>query len=475
MVQALTAQIFGRGPLRTRVSFCILIAVTVLAPLPFGSAEEHWIVIWAVVLALGIIVLSTQDLRPPHTRIIAAVLGVAAALILLVALQSASFPEIVPTHPIWTEAGPLLGLPAPKMLPASSAGTPWYSLGPALLLIQAFLAAYILSIDPARADTLLKAVALSGLVYAGYALLSSLVAQPIAPGLVEPFVNRNTAATYYGSCAVLWLAILLPGLAAGVSTQQRIRFARMPSLQLFGAGAAFLVMVIAVFLTTSRAGIALTFLALALTGTMILRRLFRKGLPFVLGVSVLLIGVAALLQQFGSRVALRIPGSGALDESRWILYEASVSAILDHPWIGTGLGTFAEVFPAYRPPDLPSRLIWEKAHSSLLELAVETGVPFTLLCVSLWLYGLFHLVRGCQNRRRGVRFPAAGLGVLVLGAGHSMADFSLQVPGYAIVFAAVLGCGLAQSKRPVSAPLRLPDTHAPGDRRKAPPNPVRTA
>jgi hypothetical protein len=36
-------------------------------------------------------------------------------------------------------------------------------------------------------------------------------------------------------------------------------------------------------------------------------------------------------------------------------------------------------------------------------------------------------------------------GIAVLSYLHSMIDFSLQIPGYLIVFAILLGCGLARA------------------------------
>ena len=47
--------------------------------------------------------------------------------------------------------------------------------------------------------------------------------------------------------------------------------------------------------------------------------------------------------------------------------------------------------------------------------------------------------------------PLAALCASVAGALHSMIDFSLQITGYAVVIAALLGAGLSQSFRSGSA------------------------
>jgi hypothetical protein len=50
-----------------------------------------------------------------------------------------------------------------------------------------------------------------------------------------------------------------------------------------------------------------------------------------------------------------------------------------------------------------------------------------------------------QIRRGGILVPAAALAVAVIAVLHSLIDFSLQIPGYAIVALSLIGAGVAQS------------------------------
>ena len=74
-----------------------------------------------------------------------------------------------------------------------------------------------------------------------------------------------------------------------------------------------------------------------------------------------------------------------------------------------------------------------------------------------------------MTRRRDSDIPAAAFGVGLLGSLHSLVDFSPQIPGFAVVWVTVLGCGLAQSVRgePAaarrSAPFTVEDRHPAGD------------
>jgi len=64
------------------------------------------------------------------------------------------------------------------------------------------------------------------------------------------------------------------------------------------------------------------------------------------------------------------------------------------------------------------------------------------------------MVLGNFARRRDNYMPATGAAVFLLGALHSCVDFSVQVTGFAVLFAAIVGCGLAQSISTQERPQR---------------------
>ena len=66
-------------------------------------------------------------------------------------------------------------------------------------------------------------------------------------------------------------------------------------------------------------------------------------------------------------------------------YKATLRMIADHPWFGTGLGTFAEAFPAYRSADTSMWGTWDMAHNTLLEIATEMGLPIAALVIVAWI------------------------------------------------------------------------------------------
>jgi len=121
--------------------------------------------------------------------------------------------------------------------------------------------------------------------------------------------------------------------------------------------------------------------------------------------------------------------------------------IAEHPWFGTGLGTFVWSFPSYRSTEVSLFGVWDRAHSTPLELIADLGIPLAVVTGLGWILILALLIRGATRRRRDRMVPLAALSVALICLLHSMVDFSLQVPGYAIVAFAVVGVGLAQSFR----------------------------
>jgi O-antigen ligase len=113
----------------------------------------------------------------------------------------------------------------------------------------------------------------------------------------------------------------------------------------------------------------------------------------------------------------------------------------DHPFIGTGVGSFATVFPQYQ--SVPGDATWEHAHNDYAEGLAETGMIGGVL-----IFGALLIFLRCAYRNLGAgpRNVAAwmqlgatlgGLGIII----HSFFDFNLRIPANAAWFA--MCCGIA--------------------------------
>ncbi|MGB9187097.1 MAG: O-antigen ligase family protein [Methylovirgula sp.] len=205
----------------------------------------------------------------------------------------------------------------------------------------------------------------------------------------------------------------------------------------------FFVCLTALFMTSSRAGVIISLAGMI--GACAFR--FRHDLPQKSGRLFTIVGaicgVLILFQFLGGSVSQRFDASGLSDEGRLDTYKGTLQMIADHPWFGTGLGTFVWAFPHYRSPPLWG--VWNMAHSTPLEVTAELGIPLALLIGLGWIFVLGILIRGILVRRRDTIVPLAAVTVSAIALLHSSVDFSLQLSGFAIVAMAVIGVGLAQS------------------------------
>ena len=265
-----------------------------------------------------------------------------------------------------------------------------------------------------------------------------------------PYVNRN----HFAGFAEILIPVALVPLVLG-----KVRRERLVLVSLFA-----LVPIVALLLAASRAGIISFVVEMLILFLLLLVRRIRSKYMLAGGVLVLCavlavswIGVQQVLARFTEYQTLDISigkrASMSLDT--WHIF-------LDHPMLGTGLGTLQMVFPPYET-HYDAKIV-NHSHNDYLEALAETGIPGGLCC--LWFLGVLFLesIRGLKEL--GSSFGAAlnlsGLvgcsGILV----HSIADFNLHMPANALLF--FVSAHLATARLDTS-PTGLPES-APPRRRK---------
>lgn len=237
-----------------------------------------------------------------------------------------------------------------------------------------------------------------------------------------PYVNRN----HFAGFAEILIPVALVPLVLG-----KVRRERLFLVSLFA-----LVPIIALFLSASRGGIVSFAVELLIMFALLLVRRIRSQYMLVGGVLVLCailavswIGVGQILERFTNKQSLEVTigkrASMRLDT--WHIF-------LDHPYLGTGLGTLQMVFPPYET--LYDAKIVNHSHNDYLEALAETGLPGTLCCA--WFLGVLFVesIRGLKELGKsfGAALNLAGLvgccGLLV----HSLVDFNLHIPANAMLF-----------------------------------------
>lgn len=274
------------------------------------------------------------------------------------------------------------------------------------------------------------------------------------------FINRNSLATFLGFGLILG-AVLIGRRFEG----PKVRSSRPRGLiERLGAEGqlvlvAMLILLLALLATQSRLGLSASMIGLGVTTLLLLWR--QGGLS--LGLAIAIVAVAALF--VGGAIVLA--GQGVSDRAlfsegdsitRITLYHQILGMIALRPWTGFGFDAFGSAFEAFRAPPLNGNVAFDLAHNSYLALWSEMGllvgsIPPLLLLVAGGLMA--------RRLRQGEDFPsnsAGAIGALVLGAVHSLGDFSLEIPANNYVLLVILGMGLARRTPPavslqVLAPL----------------------
>ncbi|WP_164935493.1 O-antigen ligase family protein [Bradyrhizobium guangzhouense] len=457
-----------------QVALWLLALAVVLSPLPLGSVGPVPAAVSVLTLSTALLCALVVPLRLAQLVVLAAALLLAMLYLFVLHEQLANQPwSVVSPYPVWSEAERLLGDTSQASLSAAR-NQPFFSAGLALVSFLSFATALVLSGERGSARRIFQIVAVSGAIYAVVAIVTFAIEpsrvflvyekQAHIGSLTSPFINRNTAAVYYGTCAAIWLSGIcerietrLPDGALSWSRLVR-HFDHDARRRLVGALACWLVCLLAMFLTGSRAGAGLSLVVMVgVTAASFRRRFSRKQRLLVLGAA--LLGALLLLYLLGGGVGGRFSSQGLADEGRLSTYRATWRMIDDFPWFGTGLGTFEWVYPSYRTDDISMSGIWNRAHDSWLELAAGGGVLIAGgVIISLIMLGGI-LIAGIRTRRKDRALPVAGFAVLVLAVAHSTVDFSLQIPAYAIVTFSILGVSVGQSFR--SLALRAGSRPAP--------------
>ncbi len=453
--------IFGSRPFW----FSAFIVLLILLPLPFGGNRLWASNLFGVLMGLLLIAMLWEQRKgiswagnPPRKRLVAAAIGLTGALVWAFFQVAPWAPEDW-LHPLWSEASALLG-PTDGTVSIDPGAFP-----ESLVRLLGFAACFLLAFHGGRerenARALVRALAFAGTAYALYGLLVQAMGSETILWykkwayqgfLTSTFVNKNSYAVYAGMGLLSALAVARSH-AKHVEIKdralaQKSRFAAFftsLSLRDYAFFSLPIVILAALSLTGSRAGIACSllgiavfFIALAVNRRWGARKgAFLASALFVLFIVFVAIGGDALLfrledQKIGEDSATRLAA-----------YTLAKQAISDNPWLGFGLGSFESAFQLYRDDTL---LLWfHHAHNDYLEMAMDLGLPaFLFLFCSLGLL-VSCCIQGVWIRRRDAVYPALALAATFLIASHVCVDFSLHIPAIGATYAALLGLGVAQS------------------------------
>jgi O-antigen ligase len=243
------------------------------------------------------------------------------------------------------------------------------------------------------------------------------------------FANSNHMASLL--LVALPFTIALGAVILGSTKDVRKRY----SIIALTAGA-ISVAAIGLALNGSLAGVGLLIPVLLASLAMVGRMSRRMKLAGAAVAAIAFLGFLMLLfSPAGERMG-RMEASTSLS-TRHEMIATSIDAIRDFDPVGSGIGTFAKVYPLFENPASIGRTYVNHAHSDYVELAVETGVAGVALMVAflLWWFVSVRRMWSAPNASLFAKAGAIGSAAIIV---HSAVDFPLRTGAMSAVLAMCL-------------------------------------
>lgn len=444
-----------------RIFLWSLIAIVAIAPLPLGSNRPLG---WSLLsLEVGLLLICwavhhlwTGQPLPVKVQRIRVPLILFTLTCLWVLVQLIPNIPFGLAHPAWQEVNIFFGSDAPERITIDPDWT-------ATILMRWFTYAGVfwlalqLGRERAAAKTALRAFAAIAAIYALYGLIALFALDDTilmyerwaGKGFVtSTFVNRNSYATFAGLGLLASAALIMSSLSRqrdrALSSRERLHELLSHSLTSSAFGYVwFFLSATALLLTASRAGALSTLAALLLLVWQLTRGANSGARSQFVGLGIFFVVCAIVVNFSGGLLGERL--AEGEDRKRIEIYEQTLRAVDDHALLGSGLGSFPQIFPLYRETEVLRSKYVTKAHNTYLENALELGLP-AAICLTLALGLLaWRCWSGVFHRSRDRHFAAMGISASTLVGLHAFVDFSLQIPAVIVSYMFLMGIGVAQS------------------------------
>ena len=208
-------------------------------------------------------------------------------------------------------------------------------------------------------------------------------------------------------------------------------------------------MAVSIFLSRSRGGVVTFCVQLAFLGAVFYASGGKRKhmASFVLFVAVLagLFAWLASSEVTEALSTLKDPAADNVTGFRLHIVQDSLPLIFTHPIFGSGLGTFAHIFPRYQ--SFYSDFYVNFAHNDYVQFVVEMGlagvVLLTWALIVFFQRALDGISEWARHTDTAIRLAALTgcVGILI----HSLSDFNLHIPANAMLF---LVCVALASRAP---------------------------
>ncbi len=444
------------SPLKSAVAPLYLFACLLLG----GSAQGAWqnmaLQLAGIVLIAWVAMARSEEQMPRTARIL---LWLAIAAILVVLIQLVPIPAALWAHGPRTRVAQdlaLLGNPPPalplSLAPYDSLTTLFCIIPPlAIFCVIVRLRAY----RPSWLAVALIAGTLAGIMLGALQVSS---AGPNSPWYLYAQTNVGLAVGFFANANHMasLLVMTLPFVAAIGAAGKSRNVQRYSALLTILAALTF-VLVAGIALNRSLAGYALSVPVFAASLLILLRRSSWLRLWIASAAGLAVIGAAVLLATTaigGTKIGDDAASSA---QSREQILVVTGEAIRDYFPMGSGLGSFLQVYRTYESPDTVTTEYVIHAHNDYAEIAMElglAGIALMLLFLAWWGRAVRAVWRDVAANPYARAASIASAAVLI----HSLVDFPLRTAAIAAAFATCLALLLEHRAPPPEEPTDLRPT-----------------
>lgn len=260
------------------------------------------------------------------------------------------------------------------------------------------------------------------------------------------FANENHSAVFSAIVLLIMTRLALGGQIHKDPPWIRLAFAP-----------AFLLVLLAVLITGSRAGFVATLASLAASAAMVWftmrgaqsdhTRAMRnsvwrspRGYALIGCAAAIVMVVLTFIWLERTPAVADIADRTSFEDLRWSLWPILGDMAANHWLVGTGFGTFDTAYRIYEPTDLLMPPYVNHAHNDWAQLAIEGGLPAILLLIALLVWIAKSMVElgrtGHAKSGRMIFWTAC----LVIIAGAELVDYPLRTPVFQATFVWLLLC-----------------------------------
>jgi O-antigen ligase len=246
---------------------------------------------------------------------------------------------------------------------------------------------------------------------------------PLGGDLFGPYVNRDDFAGFVELTAPIGLALVV---------FRGLRRDLFPLATLLT-----IVPVSALFLSGSRGGTASFVFEMGVLALLVRSRRSSEG-PKMAAAGMLILAALTFVAWIGAGEAIKrfsnLPAIDASMSRRLSMARAAGGIALDHPLLGSGLGTLVVAYPRYET--VYDGNVVEHVHDDYMELVAEGGLAGGL-CGLGFLILFYRQARKNFEAQQGHFSRALHAGAIVAVSGlllHSFVDFNLHIPSNALLF-----------------------------------------